>query len=187
MSAGPIAQPFSEAIQWLVAHNVVQMAQPRPWWIVIYTYRRDSNDDAKPYAMISKNEYGQPEGTYKVRIWDGEAFDHLEPMFARACRVAEYLVRYHPIKPNRHIGIGSSVVHTSFPLVFPVSQRMLRYSSSAMVWLRESYLFQEFSEQYDSYADAVRDVVAQGAFLEEQDNWDVLAENQIEFLIRMME
>lgn len=187
MPAGPIAQPFSEAIQWIVAHNVVQLAQPRPWWIVIYTYRRGSEDDAQPYAMISKNEYRQPEGTYRVRMWDGEAFDHLEPLFPRSCDVAEFLTRYHPIQPNRRAGIGSSVVHTSFPLVLPVSQRSLRLSSSAMMWLRESYLLQEFSEQYDSYADAMRDVVAMGEFVEEKGVWDQLVEDKIDFMIRMLE
>ena len=68
--AGPNTEAFVEAIQWSLAHNIVQLAQPRPWWIIIYTFRQDRDDYAQPFALISKNEYGQPEGTVKVRMWN---------------------------------------------------------------------------------------------------------------------
>ena len=187
MPAGPLTQSFSEAIEWVVAHNVVQLAQPRAWWIVLYTYRRDLDDYAEPYALISKNEHGQPDGTYKVRIWDGDSFDFLEPMFPRPSQVAEFLTRYHPIDPNRHTGLGSSIVHTYFPLVLPVDKRTLRHATTACIWLRESQLFLDYAIQFESYAEAGRDLHAMGDFVEEKENWDQLVEDQIDMLIRIMQ
>lgn len=187
MPAGPVAQRFSEAIEWIVAHDVVQLAKPRPWWIVIYTYRRDLDTRAQPYAMISKNEYGQPDDTYRVRIWDGDGFDHLEPMFPRALRVAEFLARYHPIKPNRNVGLGVSAVHTQFPLVVPVDKRTLRHAASACQWLRESHLFLDYASSFETYGQAARDITAMGEFVQVKEHWTELVELQIECLIRLLE
>lgn len=178
-------QAFAEAIQWTLAHNIVQMAQPRPWFIVLYTYQRNRGDYAQPYAMISKNEYGQPEGTFKVRVWSNDGWDYLEPMFARSCRAAEFLVRYHSPEPNRHLGIGCSRVSTTFPIVFPIPRHQLRHASTACQWLREHHLFFELAEQFGSHTEAMRDWHAQGEFVEERENWNDVLEACIDDLIRI--
>jgi hypothetical protein len=182
-----VAQQFVEAIEWTIAHNIVQFAQPRPWFIIIYVYRRDRDEDATPFAMISKNEHGQPENFLKVRVWEDDMWDYMEPLFARSCRAAEYLARHYSPSPCRHLGIGVSRVFTSFPIAFPVPKNQLRHSSYACEWLRESNLFYDFAIQYHNNHEARRDVHGQGDFVEEKENWDQLFEDTLDMLIRLME
>jgi hypothetical protein len=186
--AGPLAERFSQDISWIISHNIVQLAQPRPWFIVLYIYRTDREPIATPFALISRNEYRQPHDVFMVRVWDADegTWDYLPPMFNRRDQVAEYLARYHSPEPNHHIGIGTSTVFTAWPIVEPVPLNRLRHNSTATQWLLESRLFEEFALDYNNPLEASRDRRGMQIYVEDQDMWDVLFEEQITLLISLM-
>jgi hypothetical protein len=193
--AGPLTQRFAQDISWIVSHNVVQFAQPRPWFLVIYVYNKDDTELAQPYAMISKNEPRQPQDYVRVRVWEGtfEQWGDVQPLFSSFQKAAEFLTKYHLRGPDPDICLASSEVFTAYPIVLPVRRGTLRHRATPVSWLCESYLFQDFHEEYHELhgnwhelCDAENDISAMEEYVQRADVWEVLFEDQLLFLMTIM-
>lgn len=139
--AGPVARRFVEAIEFSLAHEIVQTAKNQPKRIIFYLYL-DGSDYGEPHSMICKYEKGMTDDQYKARTFGRDetfTWDILEPVFNTIDECAKYIADFHCPEPDRYcIGTttksGGAIYPNGALYVGDLSNR-----STAREWLRESY------------------------------------------------
>lgn len=185
--AGAIANRFVEAIEWVLAHDIVQTARNRPHHLVFYVYHHDDLM-GKPLAMVSKYEPDITDDQFKVRIWDADIDDWqwVDPIFSSRVRAAAFIARYHAPDPCRALGIGVKQ-YVDTPRIRPVHMRRLRMTSGPLDWLMETEaMLEDYMDDYGDHEAAIQDRHEMGNWVEDKDRFLELLEDQIDFLITIM-
>ena len=92
--AGPITRRFVEAIEWTVAHNVVQMARNRPKHLVLFIRGMMR---PMPYLMITKYDEDLTDAQFKMRMYRGfgGGWDEVPLVFTSLHYLKTFLVENH--------------------------------------------------------------------------------------------
>jgi len=191
--AGPVGRSFVQAIEWTMAHSIVQLASNQPKYLILFLCH-GAEDRARPFIMVSKYESDISDQQFKVRVWESELnpweahWSWLEFVFCNASRVAGFVANYHTPEPCRTLSMGCKT-YTEWPNgpdVHGLSRNDLDNHTGVMSWLTTSdYMFSEYLDEYVGGGDAMTDVEAVAEWVENEANLCVLLEEQIDMLIRL--
>ena len=181
--AGPITRRFVEAIEYTIAHEILQTVKNRPVSIVFYMYIIESHY-AEPHSMISKYESGMTDNQFKVRTFgrdEGFVWDQLEPIFEDIDSCSKYIATLHTPEPDRYC-IGTRTLRDfSYPMG-PIYVGDLANKSTAREWLLEcSTMYADYLMETGLAEEDDHDL--QWSWIEDdEDHFQELLENQIDFL-----
>lgn len=179
--AGPTTRRFVEALEFTLAHEILQLARNRPKHLIIYTY--EQGPSAVPLVMISKYESDMTDNQFKVRVWDADVmWEFCTPIFSSVHQVAAYVARCLSPEPNANLGIGVRLYHGDVPGGNPISLLRIRQTSTALSWLASSqtmlaeYLEDLGNPEWDELGLRV-------LWVEVEEHFEELLEDEINFLI----
>jgi hypothetical protein len=179
--AGPTTRSFVEALEFTLAHEIVQLARNLPKHLVIYTYTQGPN--AVPLVMISKYESDMTDDQFKVRVWDADImWEYCTPIFSSVHQAAIYVARSVGPEPDASLGFGVRLYNGNIPHGHLVSVRALRQTSTPLSWLAgsESMLADYLDELGNPEWD---DLGARIMWVEMEDNFEELMEDEVHFLL----
>jgi hypothetical protein len=176
-----ITRRFVESIEWTLAHEILQMARNIPHHLIIYDFEIGPN--AVPLVCVSKYESDLTDSQYKVRVYDADLqWDYVTPIFTSRNQVASYVASHLPHEPSRHYGLGCKMFKGAVPPGNPVSRYFPEDRSIAIDWLFESQTM--FADYMDEIGDPMADSEdSRGEWVEDEDHFDELLQDQINFLI----
>lgn len=95
-----VARRFVEAIEWTLAHDIVQLAKPRPVYVVLYQFYHmdpwyEGPYACTPFAVVSMNEERMGDGQIRVRLvspfLDYHFTSYVAPIFLDCSQAARYI------------------------------------------------------------------------------------------------
>jgi hypothetical protein len=182
--AGPLTHRFVEAVEVVLAQEIVQLARNAPEHLVLYTFHENA-PSAVPLVMISKFEAGMSDSQFKLRVWDEEVpgrWEYCTPIFPTMNQVVAYISRSLTPDPCRHLGVGSRRFRGPSPTVLPVAVETIQYRSIATEWLAGDEVYHLFCDYIDEIGHEDFDCVElRGDWVEDEEHFEILLENVVFF------
>jgi hypothetical protein len=183
---GPLTHRFVEAIEAVMAQEIVELARNTPEHLVLYTYHYNE-PNAVPLVMISKFEAGMSDTQFKLRVWDELVpgrWEYCTPIFPSMNQVVAYIARSLTPDPCRYMGIGSRRFSGVSPVVLPVVVDAIQYKSIAVDWIMGDEVYLHYCDYIDAIGHEEFDCTElRGDWVEEEEHFEVLLESVVLFHI----